>query len=467
MVAFSTDVAVGEVKTVRYFGQDIVVFRGASGEVAALHRTCPHLGAHLGLGTVEGDQLRCAFHHWAFAADGRCVDVPYAPKIPPKARAQCWPVREHNGAIHVWFCPEGEAPKWEPPVLEEEGWTPNHTIRWDVKTHPQEVAENTVDCAHLGPVHDVARTEVRELEQDGPFMRVLLRLVARATALGMPDEINEVDLDVHLWGLGHIVSTTHVLTAGFDARQRIHPTPIDEDRVAIFALANTRVMPDPEYTAEIDGLFWAAFTEDFARDFPIWETKDYLEQPILAGGDGPIGKYRRWAKQFYRQPQVEAPAVEEPAGVLGRLMRAVRGASPAPSASPPSRREAIRLRLVGGDKPLAVARSEDLDAEPAEARGQFPDVEAYFASLSRRYDPKAAGKTNAVFQWVLTGDAPREHYAVLRDGALTTAEGRHPDPTVTIQMSSEDYLLMINGSSTGRRRSPPDAESSAGRCGWR
>lgn len=444
VVAVSSDLAAGEVKTVRYFGRDIVLFRGESGRIAAMHKTCPHLGAHLGLGRVDGDRLRCVFHDWAFDGTGTCVEVPYAPKIPPKARARPWHIREHNGVVQVWFCPKGEEPQWEPPLLEEEGWTPNHHIRWVVKTHPQEVAENTVDCAHLGPVHDVSRTEVRELEQDGHYMRVLLRIVARATSLGMPDEINEVDLDVKLWGLGQLMSSTHVLTAGFEARQRIHPTPIDEEQVAIFGLANTKVMPDPEYTKEIDQIFWDAFVEDFARDFPIWETKDYLEQPVLAGGDGPIGKYRRWARQFYDTRESEAAAREtEPMGLLGRFVRALRGA--------PTREDAgtVRLRLVNDGQPLAVARSEDLDLEQAGDSPRFPDVEAYFSSLAQRYDAGAAGSTDAVFQWVLTGAEPREHYAVITNGVLTTSEGRHASPTVTIQMSSEDYLSMINGDLNG------------------
>jgi nitrite reductase/ring-hydroxylating ferredoxin subunit/putative sterol carrier protein len=446
VVAISADVAPGEVKIVRYFGRDIVLFRGESGTIAALHKACPHLGAHLGLGKVEGDRLRCVFHGWAFDGEGGCVDVPYAPKIPPKAKAKAWDVREHNGVVQLWFCPHGEPPQWEPPVLEDEGWTPNHHIRWVVKTHPQEVAENTVDCAHLGPVHDVSRTEVRELEQDGHYMRVLLRLVARATSLGMPDEVNEVDLDVKLWGLGQLLSHTHVRTAGFEARQRIHPTPIDEEQVAIFGLANTKEMPDPQYTQEIDQLFWDAFVEDFARDFPIWETKDYLEQPVLAGGDGPIGKYRRWARQFYddeRNGAVSQQGEDEPMGLLGRVVRALRG-TPAPV-----RPGTVRLRLVGDGQPLAVARVDDLDVERPGDGPRFPDVDAYFSSLEQRYDAGAAGSTDAVFQWILTGPRPREHYAVIENGVLRTAEGRHPSPTVTIQMASEDYLLMINGDLNG------------------
>jgi hypothetical protein len=35
------------------------------------------------------------------------------------------------------------------------------------------------------------------------------------------------------------------------------------------------------------------------QDFRIWENKKYRPNPILCDGDGPIGEFRRWARQFY------------------------------------------------------------------------------------------------------------------------------------------------------------------------
>ena len=55
------------------------------------------------------------------------------------------------------------------------------------------------------------------------------------------------------------------------------------------------------------------------QDFRIWGNKRYLEQPALAAGDGPIGIYRRWARQFYEEPAgtVELPAAEPLAAAFG------------------------------------------------------------------------------------------------------------------------------------------------------
>ena len=45
------------------------------------------------------------------------------------------------------------------------------------------------------------------------------------------------------------------------------------------------------------------YIDEIARgvgeDIPIWENKRYVERPPLCEGDGPIGQYRRWARQFY------------------------------------------------------------------------------------------------------------------------------------------------------------------------
>jgi phenylpropionate dioxygenase-like ring-hydroxylating dioxygenase large terminal subunit/putative sterol carrier protein len=450
-VAFSPDIAPGEVKTLHYFDRDIVLFRSQSGVVSALDKTCPHLGAHLGGGQVEGDCLRCPFHGWAFDVEGRCVDVPYAPKIPPRARVEKWPTLEQDGVVFVHHDAAGRAPRWTPPPLDLGGWTKNRTIRWEIRSHPQEVGENTVDCTHLGPVHHVIATDIREVEQRAHFMRVLLHMVATGHVIGMPADVNDVELDVTLHGLGHIVSRTHVTSAGLRTLQRIHPTPIDAERIAIFAVGNTMEMPDPAYTAEIDEIFWEAFTKDFARDFPIWENKAYLERPLLAGGDGPIGSYRRWARQFYpvSAKQTAAPAddgVEEPAGrTVARLFGSVR--------------DALLRKARATAAPERVAAPVRAAKVPPRRQHRFESVDAYFDTLERRFDAGAAGELEAVFQWKLSGDRSVDHFAEVKDGTIRAASGRHATPTVVIEMSAEDYLRMINGDlngaiafSTGRGR---------------
>ena len=85
---------------------------------------CPHLGANIGHGgKVEGDTIRCPFHGWRFGGDGTCIEVPYAQRIPPKARLVSWPLIERNGAIWIWRHAEGKPPTWDVPEIPEFGLT--------------------------------------------------------------------------------------------------------------------------------------------------------------------------------------------------------------------------------------------------------------------------------------------------------------------------------------------------------
>ncbi|MEP2550746.1 MAG: Rieske (2Fe-2S) protein, partial [Marinomonas sp.] len=86
----SDDLAVGEVKPLRYFGQDLVIWRGDDGAVRMLDAYCRHLGAHMGYGgKVEGNNLLCPFHSWAYNGEGVVEDIPYAKRIPPQVKRPC------------------------------------------------------------------------------------------------------------------------------------------------------------------------------------------------------------------------------------------------------------------------------------------------------------------------------------------------------------------------------------------
>jgi hypothetical protein len=45
--------------------------------------------------------------------------------------------------------------------------------------------------------------------------------------------------------------------------------------------------------------FLATVVDDVRKDLPIWAHKRRLARPSLVPGDGPIGVYRRFARQFY------------------------------------------------------------------------------------------------------------------------------------------------------------------------
>ena len=103
-VAWSHEVADRPV-AVTLLGEPLVAVRRPTGEVAVYVDECPHRGAPLSLGRLEGDELVCAFHGWRFGPDGAATCIPAlgpdAP-IPSRARlAQPAAVCERYGIVWV------------------------------------------------------------------------------------------------------------------------------------------------------------------------------------------------------------------------------------------------------------------------------------------------------------------------------------------------------------------------------
>jgi len=471
VVALSSDVPAQGVARLRYFGRDLIAYRGESGRAYVMDAYCPHLGAHLGHGgVVEGETMKCPFHGWRFDGTGRCVSIPYTDKIPPKARIDAWPVCEQDGVVHVFYDPRGEAP-WALPKLDEEGWTPGRTVLWPgLKTHPQEVFENTVDMAHIGPVHAGRGATILRKEKDGERLQVDLEFQAPGDVVGMPDTLNDVHLSVTLRGLGWVVVQTHVRNVGVRARQRIYVTPVDEESVDIRGIVHVAETDDPAFTEELHGIFYGAYVEDFAKDFPIWENKRYLERPMLAQGDGPIPLYRRWCEQFYprvSRPAAPAEVAEVPASsllsaasmlrALGPMQEGARGmakrvlsvltserpSAHAPSASRSSGSSNESSAPSGASAPGAVAETS------APGKAKIASVDEYFTTLEQRFVPSAAKGVDAVFQWELAGDGGGTFHAHVHDGRVEVKRGAHEGAAVCLAMSADDYVRIVNGELDG------------------
>src|ERR1700761_6755417 len=137
VAAFSSDLPAKGVKPLRFFGEKLVAFRGDDGQVHILDAYCAHMGADLGAGgVVVGDSIRCPFHAWRYCGTGECVEIPYAKKIPVKAKQRAWTVREVNGLVLVWHDERGGAPDFEIPVIPDYGssdWTPWSTFHYAIK----------------------------------------------------------------------------------------------------------------------------------------------------------------------------------------------------------------------------------------------------------------------------------------------------------------------------------------------
>jgi phenylpropionate dioxygenase-like ring-hydroxylating dioxygenase large terminal subunit len=298
-VAYSDELTSGQVLPLSYFGRELVAFRGSDGKAAVLDAFCPHLGAHLGYGgKVQGDSIVCPFHAWRFDGCGGCVDVPYAKKIPPKAKMRAWPVRELNGLIMVWHHAEDAPPSWELPVLPEYGneeWTTYERRRWKIKTRNQEMAENAVDSAHFHFLHGTSNMPQSRAEMQGPVLKVI-------STTGMSTPRGGVDGTVESNSYGFGFSTVR-FTGIVDTLLVSTMVPIDEEHVDVRFNFTLKKWPDKDVTKSVGKAFIGEVSRQLEQDIPIWEHKVYWDHPVLCDGDGPIGLFRKWCRQFYSLPR--------------------------------------------------------------------------------------------------------------------------------------------------------------------
>jgi phenylpropionate dioxygenase-like ring-hydroxylating dioxygenase large terminal subunit len=114
-VAWSDELLVGKTLARRFAGDPIVLYRGKSGRVFALEDRCAHRQVPLHLGVVNGEELKCHYHGWAYDCSGKCVDVPYLGKDRLPNGVKSYPAREIDGLIFVFpgdpSLAEGRAPK--------------------------------------------------------------------------------------------------------------------------------------------------------------------------------------------------------------------------------------------------------------------------------------------------------------------------------------------------------------------
>lgn len=181
VIALSEEIKRGRAVSRRLLDRRIAIYRGDDGVVHALDARCPHLGANLGLGTVVGNCLRCAFHHWRFAGDGACDAVPYMDSPPHFARTFSYPTEERYGAVWIF---NGPKPLFQIPFFS--GWN-ERKLLWSIlkpqvmSCHPHVVACNGLDVQHFKTVHELEFAEEPVLDQpDGFCIRLRMQIKLRS-----------------------------------------------------------------------------------------------------------------------------------------------------------------------------------------------------------------------------------------------------------------------------------------------
>lgn len=296
---------------VRYFGEDMVLYRGHSGRVFLVEAYCPHMGTHLAKNTtsyvvqdneqVEGDNIRCPYHAWRFGPDGKCNDIPYSPgPIPKQACLKNWQVTERAGCLWIWHDAEGGEPDYELPAFEnydDPAW-----VKWNIEalgelaSHPQEIVDNIADKGHLVPVHGSQDIELFE----NRFEDHVCWQVLKAGHRTLSSKEGGMTNDTWYTGPGILQST---MEGDYPSLMLIAHTPVDDGVVKVWFGLLVKSPNDvaTEQDAEIANEYAKAGVAAFAQDFEIWSDKRPCLSPMMVKGDGPFDKVRIWYKQFYNK----------------------------------------------------------------------------------------------------------------------------------------------------------------------
>lgn len=306
---------------VRFFGREFALYRGKhSGRVVLLDAYCPHMGTHLARNTtsyvaqdgqVEGDSIRCPYHAWRFGPDGKCNHIPYSSgPIPPAARVRSWPVREHLGAVFVWYDEEGGEPDYELPDIPE--WNdPAWVIgAYDdlgtINVHPQEIIDNITDVAHFDPVHG-SRTKFFENEFRG-HMAIQRMGGGHRTLVADGGAMLLTTATYH----GPSLLLTR-MSGLYDSWIIIAHTPVDDGVTQVWHNLLVK-SASGAVASEQDRIAARAYQDAalaaFAQDFEVWKHKRPNIKGLYVQGDGPFLKQRQWYRQFYN-PRAQREEIQK------------------------------------------------------------------------------------------------------------------------------------------------------------
>ncbi|MEU3749236.1 MULTISPECIES: Rieske 2Fe-2S domain-containing protein [Streptomyces] len=303
----------GSPHEIEAFGTRLVVFEGEDdGRLHILNAYCPHMGGNLAHGTVKGDAVACPFHDWRWSGDGRCAGIPYARRVPPRARTRSWLALERNKQLFVWHDPEGNPPPPEvtvPEIAGIHGPEADQWSDWTWKTlrvegsNCREIVDNVVDMAHFYYVHYAFPEYFKNVFEGHVATQYMESSPRGDMELGTLSS-GRLRSDASYYGPSYMIDHLYGDVGGGAEMEIVLINchyPIDADSFLLQYGAIVRRLPGmtDEQAGEAARLTAEGATVGFEQDVEIWKNKTRIDNPLLTEEDGPVYQLRRWYEQFY------------------------------------------------------------------------------------------------------------------------------------------------------------------------
>lgn len=309
-LGLASDFSDGKPHAVHGFGTKLVVWQDSKGDLNVLDGYCRHMGGDLTQGEVKGDNVACPFHDWRWGGDGKCKEIPYARRVPLRARTHRYETVVRNGQLLIWNDPEGSAADHDilPPELPDvmtDKYTPWSWHTREINgSHCRELIDNVADMAHFYYVHFAFPTSFRNIF-DGHTATQFMESKGRPDTMGggYGDENSTLKSEATYYGPSYMINWLEVDYKGFITEVILincHiPTGPDSFTLQYGISVRKPEGLDEKTCAYIAERYTESFGDGFLQDVAIWENKVAVQNPLLCEEDGPVYQLRRWYEQFY------------------------------------------------------------------------------------------------------------------------------------------------------------------------